>query len=271
FPEGIQGPELMQRMRAQAERFGATMLDKDISNVEFGQRPFTIEAEGQKYSADAVILATGASAKWLGIESETRLRGKGVSSCATCDGFFFRGKEIAVVGGGDTALEEATFLTRFASKVYLIHRRDELSGSKAMQDKAFANDKIEILWNKTVEEIQGESKVEGVRLKDTVTGKMSDLNVEGLFVAIGHKPNTDIFATQPGIARDKMWYLITHDDTKTDIPGVFVAGDVFDHRYRQAVTAAGSGCKAALDAEKWLESGEAEIEAEQPAEALQTT
>ncbi len=252
FPEGILGPELMQRMRAQAERFGATFIDKNIDAVNFTQEPYSVTAEGQKYTAQAVILATGASAKWLELDSETRLRGKGVSSCATCDGFFFRNKEIAVIGGGDTALEEATYLTRFASKVYLIHRRDSFRGSKAMQDKAFANPKIEIVWNKKVDEILGESKVSGVALSDTQTGKKSQLEVEGVFVAIGHHPNTDVFASEEKLVRDQHGYLITTDQTHTDIPGIFVAGDVFDHRYRQAVTAAGSGCKAAMDVETYL-------------------
>lgn len=257
FPEGIQGPELMQRMRAQAERFGATFVDSDVESVDLSKRPFTFVLGGKEYQAESVILATGASAKWLGLENEARLRGKGVSSCATCDGFFFRGKEIAVVGGGDTALEEATFLTRFASKVYMIHRRDAFSGSKAMQDKAFNNNKIEVLWNKEVADVLGEKSVEGLKLKDTVTGDESELKVEGLFVAIGHQPNTTIFADQEGIRLDKIGYIATHDETKTDIEGVFVAGDVFDYRYRQAVTAAGSGCKAALDAERWLEDHQA--------------
>ena len=256
FPEGILGPELMQRMRAQAERFGAEIIDKDVSSVDFTDSPHSITVGDQTYKTKSVILATGASAKWLGLDSETRLRGKGVSSCATCDGFFFRGKEVAVVGGGDTALEEATFLTRFASKVYLIHRRDAFRASKAMQDKAFNNDKIEIIWNKEVKEILGQDKVAGVVLTDTVTKEESQLDVEGVFVAIGHHPNTDIFASQAKLQRDQAGYLITSDQTKTDIPGIFVAGDVFDTRYRQAVTAAGSGCKAAMDVEDYLEDFE---------------
>jgi thioredoxin reductase (NADPH) len=253
FPEGIMGPELMTKMRAQAARFGTEFIDKNVDHVDFSTQPLKVIVAGQTYSSQTVILATGASALWLGLESERRLRGRGVSSCATCDGFFFRGKEIAVIGGGDTALEEATFLTKFASKVTLIHRRSELRGSKAMQVKAHNNPKIEFLFNTVVEEILGEDHVSGLRLKNMDTTNQSELQVNGVFVAIGHQPNTEVFADQPMLVRDAKGYLVSESETQTKIPGVFVAGDVFDYRYRQAVTAAGSGCKAALDAEKWLE------------------
>jgi thioredoxin reductase (NADPH) len=253
FPEGIMGPELMSRMRAQAERFGAEILDQPVDMVDFSGQPLKVMSQGKTFEARTVILSTGASALWLGLESERRLRGKGVSSCATCDGFFFRGKEIAVIGGGDTAMEEATFLTKFATKVTVVHRRDQLRASKAMQDRARQNPKIEFLFNREVAEFLGDDAVTGLRLKDTQSGHEEDLKVEGVFVAIGHKPNTEIFADNPLLVRDAKGYLVPESETETKIPGVFVAGDVFDHRYRQAVTAAGSGCKAAMDAEKWLE------------------
>lgn len=253
FPEGIMGPDLMTRMRTQAERFGATIIDQQVDDVDFSGQPLKVVSGGQTYQARSVILSTGASAIWLGLENERRLRGKGVSSCATCDGFFFRGKEIAVIGGGDTAMEEATFLTKFASKVTVIHRRHELRASKAMQDKAKANPKIEFVFNAVVEDFLGADKVSGLRLRNVENNELSELPVEGVFVAIGHKPNTDIFADQPLLVRDAKGYLIADSETETKIPGVFVAGDVFDHRYRQAITAAASGCKAAMDAEKWLE------------------
>jgi thioredoxin reductase (NADPH) len=254
FPEGIMGPELMARMRAQAERFGATLIDQPVDDVDFSTQPLKVTSGGQIYQARSVILSTGASAIWLGLANERRLRGKGVSSCATCDGFFFRNKAIAVIGGGDTAMEEATFLTKFASQVTVIHRRDELRASKAMQDKAKANPKIEFIFNTEVEDFLGQDKVSGLRLHNKQTGEASELPVEGVFVAIGHKPNTDIFTDQPLLVRDAKGYLVPESETETKIPGVFVAGDVFDHRYRQAITAAGSGCKAAMDAEKWLEN-----------------
>lgn len=258
FPEGIQGPELMQRMRAQAERFGAEIKDVPVERVDFSGQPLRVWTAEGEYQSRSVILSTGASALWLGLENERRLRGKGVSSCATCDGFFFRGKEIAVIGGGDTAMEDATFLTRFATKVTIIHRRSELRASKAMQDRARSNPKIEFVLTTTVEDIIGDQKVEGIKLKHTETGEESILSVEGVFVAIGHKPNTEIFEDQQLLIRDAMGYLVPSEgETYTKIPGVFVAGDVFDHRYRQAITAAGSGCKAALDAEAWLEAQDA--------------
>ena len=252
FPDGIQGPELMAAFREQAERFGTRIVDVDIDRVDFSTRPFRLWARGIEYRADSVIVATGASALWLGLESETRLRGRGVSACATCDGFFFRDKEIAVVGGGDTALEEATFLTRFASKVNLLHRRDSFRASKIMVDRAKANPKIAIRMNTAVDEVLGDAKVSGLRLRDVQSGETEEVDMEGLFIAIGYKPNTDVF--RDWLEVDDKGYLVVRDETGSKIDGVFIAGDVHDHRYRQAVTAAGDGCKAAIDAERWLES-----------------
>ena len=253
FPDGIQGPELMQKFREQAERFGATLVEKDATRVDLSARPFHIWVGGDEYLADSVIVATGASALWLGLPSEEEFRGRGVSACATCDGFFFRGREIAVVGGGDTALEEATFLTRFAEKVTMLVRRDEFRGSKIMRDRAMNHEKIEVLWNKEVAEVRGDMTVTQLQLRDTQTGEMSELDVQGLFIAIGYKPNTDLFADQLKVGPGG--YLeIVDGETGSGIPGVFVAGDVHDHHYRQAVTAAGDGCKAAIDAERWLAS-----------------
>ncbi|HUQ77507.1 MAG TPA: thioredoxin-disulfide reductase [Patescibacteria group bacterium] len=252
FPEGILGPELMSKFRTQAERFGTRIIDVDADRVDFSERPFRAWARGTEYRADSVIVATGASALWLGLESETRLRGRGVSACATCDGFFFKGKEIAVVGGGDTALEEATYLTRFASKVHLLHRREAFRASKIMVDRAVDNPKIEIHTNTAVDEVLGASKVEGLRLRDTESEATRDVAMEGLFVAIGYRPNTEIFKEQLDV--DDKGYLVVRDETGSKVEGVFIAGDVHDHRYRQAVTAAADGCKAAIDAERWLES-----------------
>ncbi|HLA65534.1 MAG TPA: thioredoxin-disulfide reductase [Candidatus Saccharimonadales bacterium] len=252
FPGGIQGPELMQLFRDQAERFGSTILDKDVTRVDFSERPFRLWVGEDEYLAEAVIVATGASALWLGLPSEEHFRGRGVSACATCDGFFFRDREIAVVGGGDTALEEALFLTRFASKVTMLVRRDAFRGSKIMQDRAFAHDKIEVRWNTEVTDVQGEMTVNQLALRDTVSGETSTLPVQGLFVAIGYKPNTELFAGQLDL--DERGYCVVNEETRSKVEGVFVAGDVHDHRYRQAVTAAGDGCKAAIDAERWLES-----------------
>src|SRR3954468_18058480 len=252
FEDGIQGPDLMAAMRAQAERFGSRIFDVDIDPAAFSHRPFRIWARGTEYRADAVIVATGASALWLGLDSETRLRGRGVSACATCDGFFFKDREIAVVGGGDTALEEATYLTRFASKVHLFHRRDSFRASKIMVERAYDNPKIDVHTNVAVDEVLGGAKVEGLRLRDTATGATSDVPMEGLFIAIGYRPNTDVFKEQLEV--DEKGYLVVHDETGSRIDGVFIAGDVHDHRYRQAVTAAADGCKAAIDAERWLES-----------------
>ncbi len=252
FAEGIQGPELMAAMRAQAERVGAKVIDEDVVSVDFSERPFTLNTDSDSYTADAVIIATGAAAKWLNIPSETRLRGRGVSSCATCDGFFYRGQDVAVIGGGDSALEEALYLSRIVNKVTLIHRRDAFRGSKIMQKRALTNPKIEVLFNTEIEEIIGEDEVTGLRVRDIVTGEVRDLVVAGVFVAIGHEPNTSVFKDK--IDLDVKGYAQVIGETHTNIPGVFVAGDVFDTRYRQAITAAGSGCKAAMDAEKFLES-----------------
>ncbi|HEY8869087.1 MAG TPA: thioredoxin-disulfide reductase [Candidatus Limnocylindrales bacterium] len=252
FPEGILGPDLMARFREQAIRFGAHVIDVDIDRVDFSSRPFHVWARGVEYQGEAVIVATGASALWLGLESEMRLRGRGVSACATCDGFFFRDREIAVVGGGDTALEEALFLTRFASKVHLLHRRDAFRASKIMVDRAVAHPKIAIRTNVAVDEVLGDEKVHGLRLRDTVTDATSDVPMEGLFVAIGYRPNTEVL--KDWLEVDEKGYLVVHDETGSKIDGVFIAGDVHDHRYRQAVTAAGDGCRAAIDAERWLEA-----------------
>jgi thioredoxin reductase (NADPH) len=252
FPNGVQGPELMQLFRDQAERFGATIVDRDATRVDFSGRPFGVWIGDAEYRGDAVIVATGASALWLGLPSEEAFRGRGVSACATCDGFFFRNRDIAVVGGGDTALEEALFLTRFANKITMLVRRDQFRGSKIMQDRAMAHPKIEVLWNKEVAEVVGDGTVSGLNLTDTATGEPSTLEVQGLFVAIGYKPNTDLFLGQ--LELDERGYLKVVDETGSGIDGVFIAGDVHDHRYRQAVTAAGDGCKAAIDAERWLEA-----------------
>ncbi len=252
FVDGIQGPDLMAAMRAQAERFGTRLVDVDIDRVDFSERPFRIWARGTEYRAQSVIVATGASALWLGLDSETRLRGRGVSACATCDGFFFRDREIAVVGGGDTALEEATYLTRFASKVHLLHRRDTFRASKIMIDRARVHPQIEIHTNTAVDEVLGDAKVEGVRLRDTESGDERVLPLDGLFIAIGYRPNTEAF--RDWLEVDEAGYLVVRDETGSKVDGVFIAGDVHDHRYRQAVTAAADGCKAAIDAERWLES-----------------
>jgi len=252
FPGGILGPELMALFREQAERFGTEIIDKDATKVDFSSRPFRVWVGADEYTADSVIVATGASALWLGLDSEEHFRGRGVSACATCDGFFFRDREIAVVGGGDTALEEALFLTRFASKVTMLVRRDQFRGSKIMQDRVLAHPKIDVRWNQEVMEILGDATVSSLRVRDMSTGKDANLDVQGMFVAIGYKPNTDLFIGQ--LETDERGYLKVVDETGSQIEGVFVAGDVHDHRYRQAVTAAGDGCKAAIDAERWLES-----------------
>ncbi len=255
FPEGILGPELMNKMRQQAERFGAVCRFEEVTAVDFGQRPMTVSTDEGEYRADSVIIATGASARYLGLESEKELMGYGVSACATCDGFFFKDKEIAVVGGGDSAMEEATFLTKFASKVTVIHRRDELRASKIMQDRAFANDKIEFLWDTTVEEILGsrEKGVHGLLVKNVKTGETTEVPCQGIFMAIGHTPNTAFL--QGKVAMDPKGYVLAQEpSTRTDVEGVFACGDVIDPSYRQAVTAAGTGCKAAIDAERWLEA-----------------
>jgi thioredoxin reductase (NADPH) len=260
FPDGVTGPEMMDSFRKQAERFGATVLPVDVTRVDFSRRPFRVWTDSEEYTAKAVIVSTGASAMWLGVPGEERLQGRGVSACATCDGFFFRGKDIVVVGGGDVALEEATFLTRFATNVMVVHRRDQLRASKSMQRRAFDNPKIEFVWDTVVEEILGDNRVEAVRLRNVKTGETHDLETGGVFVAIGHKPNTELFRGQ--IALDERGYVATPDPETayTDVPGVFAAGDVRDHRYRQAITAAGDGCKAAMDAERWLEEQGVEVD-----------
>ena len=257
FPEGVMGPDLMMRFREQAQRFGAQTRYEKVSRVDVSERPFKVwvgdpDAAEPTYRAHAIIVATGAQSLMLGLDRERELIGHGVSTCATCDGFFFRNHTIAVVGGGDSAVEEATFLTKFADKVILIHRRDELRASKIMQDRALSNPKIEMLWNHAVVEVQGDTKLTGLRVRNTQTGEESDLGVTGLFVAIGHRPNTDLFRGQ--LALDDEGYLVTGPGTATDVPGVFASGDVQDHTYKQAITAAGSGCMAAIDAERWLEA-----------------
>ena len=252
FPEGILGPDLMGRFREQAERFGTEFITANVDRVDFSERPFRVWVGDDEFRARAVIISTGARARMLGLESEQQLLGHGVSTCATCDGFFFREQEIAVVGGGDSAIEEATFLTKFASRVYVIHRRDELRASKIMQERAFANDKVEFVWNTEVTEVVGNGRVEGLRLRNTVTGEASDLAVSGLFVAIGHDPNTELFKGQ--IDLDDNGYIVAGPGTATSVDGVFACGDVVDHTYRQAITAAGTGCMAAIDTERWLEA-----------------
>ena len=253
FPEGIMGPELMMRCREQAMRFGAQFLTEKVTKVDFSQRPFRVWVRDTQYTADSIIVSTGAQSLMLGLEEEKRLIGHGLSTCATCDGFFFRNQHIAVVGGGDSALEEAQFLTKFASKVTLIHRRDTLRASKIMQDRAIANEKIEFLWNAQVTKVLGQEKVEGVEVTDTVNGAVSTLPVTGVFVAIGHRPNTDLFKGVLDMA-DSGYLTTKPGSTYTNIPGVFACGDVQDHTYRQAITAAGSGCMAAIDCERWLEA-----------------
>lgn len=257
FPDGIMGPEMMQKFEAQAERFGADLRWGMVTSVDFSERPYKLVVDEEKpILADTVIISTGASAKYLGLENESRLLGKGVSACATCDGAFFREQDLAIVGGGDTAMEEALFLTRFASKVYVIHRRDEFRASQIMQDRVLNHEKIEVLWNTTVEDVLGGDLVEGLVIKDVNSGETRNLPVTGFFVAIGHQPNTDIFADW--LDRDETGYIITKpDSTYTNVEGVFACGDAQDHVYRQAITAAGTGCMAAIDAERWLADQEA--------------
>jgi len=251
YPDGIMGPEMMAEFRRQAERFGAEFVTDDVARVDFSERPFRVWVENDEYTAQTVIVATGATARWLGIPREQHFQGRGVSACATCDGAFFKEKELVVVGGGDSAMEEANFLTRYATKVTLVHRRDEFRASQIMLERARANPKIAFITNAVVDDILGDMKVEAVMLRDTVTGGISELKTDGVFVAIGHDPTTALFVDQ--LDHDAAGYLVTKPhSTETNIPGVFAAGDVQDHVYRQAVTAAGSGCMAALDAERFL-------------------
>lgn len=257
FPDGIMGPEIMELFKRQAERFGARVQHEEVTNVDFSQRPFKVWVGEQVHEAETVIIATGASAKWIGLESEVTFGGFGVSACATCDGFFFRGKEVIVVGGGDTAMEEANYLTRHCSRVFVVHRRNEFRASKIMQDRVLNNPKIEVIWNTAIDEILGDTqpfkRVRSVRLKNLVTGETSEMPIDGVFVAIGHKPNSEIF--KGVIDMDEVGYLKPiPGTTKTNVPGVFVAGDVADSVYRQAVSAAGTGCMAAIDAERYLEN-----------------
>ena len=258
FPKGILGPELMEEFKKQAERFGTRTIFGDVTAVNLNKRPFQVEVGKESYTADALIIATGASARLLGLDSEKRLMGYGLSACATCDGFFFKEKEVVVVGGGDTAMEESLFLTKYVTKASVIHRRDSLRASKVMQERAIKNPKISFVWDSVVEEIYGDPKnggVQGVRLKNVKTGEAREFKCDGVFIAIGHEPNTKLFAGQ--LELDEQGYIITHHGTATNIPGVFACGDVQDHVYRQAVTAAGTGCMAAMDAERYLESQEA--------------
>ena len=257
FPQGIMGPELMDLFRKQAARFGTELLQQDVTSVDFSKRPFKVTSDGKDYLAKSVIISTGASANWLGIPSEKALQGHGVSACATCDGFFFKGKEVLVVGGGDSAVEEANFLTKFATKVTIVHRRDALRASKIMQDRAHANKKIDFIWDSTIVEIKdpAQKKVTGVVLKNLKTGALSEKKTDGVFMAIGHTPNSEVFKGQ--IELDPKGYIKVHDGSLTSVPGVFACGDVQDFKYRQAVTAAGSGCMAALDAERFLEASHA--------------
>jgi thioredoxin reductase (NADPH) len=254
FPEGVMGPEMMELFRKQAERFGTRLVPSDVTRVDFSSRPFTIEVGDDEFRSEAVIVATGASARWLDVPGEEKLRGHGVSACATCDGFFFRDRRIIVVGGGDTAMEEALFLTKFASHVTVVHRRDEFRASKIMAGRVLDHPKVSVRWNTVVEEILGNGTVTGVRLLHLPDRSIETVDIDGVFVAIGHDPNTGLFAGQ--LELDERGYLKTYGSTITSVPGVFAAGDVVDHTYRQAVTAAGMGCQAAIDAERWLEAQE---------------
>jgi thioredoxin reductase (NADPH) len=258
FADGIMGPDLMIRFREQAERFGARIENVDVVSVDFAKRPLVVRTPDAEHEAETVIVATGASARWLDVPGEVRLRGRGVSSCATCDGAFFREKHIFVAGGGDSAAEEALFLTRFGSRVTVVHRRDRLRSSKIMADRVLSHEKIDVLWNTVVEEVYGESHVTGLRLRNVADDRAYDVTADALFVAIGHTPNTAVFTGQ--LELDERGYVVSADGTSTGIEGVFVAGDVNDHRYRQAVTAAGAGCRAAMDAERYLEAVEFKVD-----------
>ncbi len=251
FPDGIQGPDLMKKFKEQAEKFGTEIIDGIVEKVDFSKTPFSVWSGDRQYFGKSIIVATGASSLWLGIPSEQKLKGRGVSSCATCDGFFFKGKDIVVVGGGDSAMEESTYLTKFASKVFVVHRRDTLRASKIMQEKAKNNPKIDFVLNSEIVEILGDKKVEGVKIKNNKTGGESVIDCAGVFVAIGHSPNTEIFKGQVDL--DEKGYIVPKQNTMTSRAGIFVAGDVVDHRYRQAITASADGCKAAIDVERWLE------------------
>ncbi len=252
FPDGVMGPDYIAMMRRQAERFGARFIDSNADAVDLKQRPFAIKVEGKAYNADALIIATGANAKWLGIESEQRFMGRGVSSCGTCDGPFFKGKDVIVVGGGDTAMEDSLFLTRFARSVTIVHRRDALRASRIMAERAVSNPKIKVMFNSAIEEITGDARVTGVRIRDLATGKTAEMPIDGVFIAIGHAPNTQLFKGQ--LPLDENGYLVTSDEVLTGIDGVYVAGDVSDHYYRQAATAAGSGVKAALRVREYFQN-----------------
>jgi len=260
FEDGILGPEMMEKFEKQAQRFGAELIPEDVIAVDFNRRPFVVTTDSGEYRSQAVIIATGASAKWLGLPSEKLLQGRGVSACATCDGFFFKNKDLVVIGGGDTAMEEATFLTRYASHVTLIHRRDTFRASKIMQDRVSKNPKISIIMDTEVTEMLGDDTVTGVRIRNVKTDEERVLPAQGVFLAIGHKPNTDLF--KGIIDTDEVGYIVPVEHTMTNIPGVFAAGDVTDHRYRQAVTAAGDGCRAAIDVERWLESQGVHVDVE---------
>ena len=256
FADGILGPELMDHMEKQAARFGAQILPVHVTAADLSSSPFSVKAGDQEWRARSLIVATGASARWLGVPGEERLRGRGVSACATCDGFFFRDRELIVVGGGDTAMEEATFLTKFASKVTIVHRRDEFRASKIMQERAFENPKISVVWDSTIDEVLGDDAVTGVRLRNVATGALVEMLTDGVFMAIGHDPNTSLFRSQLQLDADG-YVVVDEPRTSTSVEGVFAAGDVTDHVYRQAVTAAGQGCKAAIDAERFLEAARA--------------
>ncbi len=251
FVDGVQGPELMDKFKRQAEKFGARFVQEDVTDIDLSSNPYKIKAGTQEFEARTVILATGASARWLGIESEAKFIGRGVSSCATCDAAFFKNKNVIVVGGGDTAMEDSVFLTRFASSVTIVHRRDAFKASKIMQDKAMSNPKIKVIWNSVVEEITGDKKVSGVKIRNIVNNEVAEMPIDGVFVAVGYKPNTDFLNGK--LPLDQKGYIITKDEVKTDLPGVFVAGDVADHVYRQAITAASSGTKAALEVRAYMQ------------------